>query len=92
MADVIGGLLLLSGLYFFYMAYKTSTIPDQEYISYKKELSNTNGWKGVKQVFIGASPTTREAVCNGDSRDQETGELKIKSSLSPEHTKSLFRD
>lgn len=46
MGIVIGALLVLIGMYLFYMAIQFFLIPDDKYVSYKKALTN------VKSDFL----------------------------------------
>jgi hypothetical protein len=84
MLSVIGGVIFIFGLYLLYMAVSFFKIPDSDYKKYKSSFS------GFLNTVIGSNLVEEVGEINGDGRSEETGELNIKSSYSPEHTKKLL--
>lgn len=82
---ILAGIFILLGIFLLHLCYHFILIPEDEYKSYKKGLPTLKG------TLIGENSIVREGQVNGDSRDSTTGELKSKSSYSPEHTKRLFK-
>ena len=84
MLAIIGGGLFIFGLYLLYVAVSFLRISSSEYEEYKKRLSGLiNTIKGENSIDIAGA-------VHGDGRDKHTGKLHLKSSYSPEHTKSLI--
>ncbi len=83
-SNFLGFILVSAGLLAFYLGVKFLLIPPEAYKKYKKGLSTP------LNTLFGDNTIEIEGAVHGMSRNLSTGEVKMKSSYSPEHTKRLL--